>query len=97
LNRRSAVADQYSPRTSEVGAHTLARQCQGVLDELTFLAPWLLLPAAPAGCGAGLGDFPGIGEDPTLRELDKIRGDSYCRQSRAGSMRVAARGKRMAG
>jgi cyclic beta-1,2-glucan synthetase len=27
-------------------ASAFARQCQDALDELTFLAPWTLLPAA---------------------------------------------------
>ncbi len=49
-------------------AQALARQCRGALDELTFFAPWSLLPAAPSG----LGDFPGIGEVPTLRELARL-------------------------
>ena len=53
-------------------ARALARQCRGALDELTLLAPWTLLPAAPAGCNAGLSDFPGIGEIPTLRELARL-------------------------
>ncbi|MHB8716795.1 MAG: GH36-type glycosyl hydrolase domain-containing protein, partial [Sulfuricaulis sp.] len=49
-------------------ARTLARQCQGVLDELTFLAPWSTLPAAPGR----LGNLPGFSEIPTLRELAKL-------------------------
>ncbi len=49
-------------------AQTLTRQCQSALDELTFLAPWSLLPAAPGR----LSDFPGIGAIPTLRELAKL-------------------------
>ncbi|MGH2359679.1 MAG: glucoamylase family protein, partial [bacterium] len=49
-------------------AQALARQCRGALDELTFLAPWSLLPAAPSG----LSDFPDIGEIPTLRELARL-------------------------
>jgi cellobiose phosphorylase len=49
-------------------ARMLARQCQSALDELTFLAPWSLLPAAPGR----LSDFPGIGEIPTLRELARL-------------------------
>ncbi len=52
-------------------AQTLTRQCQSALDELTFLAPWSLLPAAPGR----LSDFPGIGEIPTLRELARLEGD----------------------
>jgi cyclic beta-1,2-glucan synthetase len=46
-------------------AHALARQCQEGLDELTFLAPWTLLPPSPDG----LSNFPGIDKIPTLREL----------------------------
>ncbi|MBI1966020.1 MAG: cyclic beta 1-2 glucan synthetase, partial [Betaproteobacteria bacterium] len=49
-------------------AQVLARQSRGALDELTFLAPWSLLPAAPSG----LGNFPDIGEIPTLRELARL-------------------------
>ncbi|HVS26436.1 MAG TPA: glucoamylase family protein [Burkholderiales bacterium] len=49
-------------------AQALARQCRGALDELAFLAPWILLPAAPSG----LSDFPDIGEIPTLRELARL-------------------------
>ncbi|MGH7261430.1 MAG: glucoamylase family protein, partial [Nitrospiraceae bacterium] len=49
-------------------AQALARQCRDALDELTFLASWSLLPAAPSG----LSDFPDIGEIPTLRELARL-------------------------
>ncbi|MHB8535567.1 MAG: GH36-type glycosyl hydrolase domain-containing protein [Sulfuricaulis sp.] len=49
-------------------ARTLARQCQSALDELTFLAPWTLLPAIPNG----LNDMLGINEIPTLRELARL-------------------------
>jgi cyclic beta-1,2-glucan synthetase len=42
-------------------AHALLRQCRDALDELTFLAPWILLPNA--------GDFPAIDRIPTLGEL----------------------------
>ena len=49
-------------------ARALARQCQGALDELTFLAPWILLPASPNR----LSDFRGIDEIPTLRELARL-------------------------
>ncbi|MHB1141221.1 MAG: GH36-type glycosyl hydrolase domain-containing protein [Sulfuricaulis sp.] len=51
-------------------ARTLARQCQNALDELTFLAPWTLLPAAPDG----LDEIPGLGEIPTLREVSGLAG-----------------------
>ena len=60
------------PESSESGAkewaRALARQCQGTLDELTFLAPWILLPAFPNR----LSDFRGIDEIPTLRELARF-------------------------
>ena len=46
-------------------ARALARQCQAALDELTFLAPWILLPAPQNR----LGELRGIDEIPTLREL----------------------------
>ena len=60
------------PESSESGAkgwaRAFARQCQGALDELTFLAPWILLPAFPNR----LSDFRGIDEIPTLRELARF-------------------------
>jgi len=46
-------------------AHAFARQCQGALDELTFLAPWTLLMASQNR----VSDFRGIDKIPTLREL----------------------------
>jgi hypothetical protein len=46
-------------------AQALVRQCQAALDELTFLAPWTLLPASPERL-SDLGDLDAI---PTLREL----------------------------
>jgi cellobiose phosphorylase len=49
-------------------AHAFARQCQDALDDLKFLAPWMLLPAAPGR----LSDFPNIGEIPTLRQVAEI-------------------------
>ncbi|HUU60408.1 MAG TPA: glucoamylase family protein, partial [Phycisphaerae bacterium] len=42
-----------------------ARQCQDVLDELTFLAPWTELLSSQSS----LGDFPDLDQIPTLREL----------------------------
>jgi cyclic beta-1,2-glucan synthetase len=56
-------ADAESQAT--LWAHALARQCRDALDELTFLAPWTLLPTSPDR----LSDFPGIDKIPTLREL----------------------------
>jgi cyclic beta-1,2-glucan synthetase len=49
-------------------ARALARQCQGALDELTFLAPWTLLTASQNR----LSDFFGIDKIPTLRELARL-------------------------
>ena len=46
-------------------ARAFARQCQDALDELTFLAPWILLPTSQDRRG----DFGAIDEIPTLREL----------------------------
>jgi cellobiose phosphorylase len=46
-------------------ARALARQCRGTLEDLTFLAPWVLLPSFPNR----LGEFRGFDEMPTLREL----------------------------
>ena len=69
LNHASAViSETASESDANWWARTLARQCQSALDELTFLAPWSLLPAAPGR----LSDFPNIGAIPTLRELAKL-------------------------
>ena len=63
--------DAY-PRSSESGekswARALARQCRVALDDLTFLAPWILLPALPNR----LSEVRGIDEIPTLRELARF-------------------------
>ena len=65
----SLDADAEGSENEEKGwARALASQCQVVLDELTFLAPWILLPASPNR----LGDFRGLDEIPTLRELAKL-------------------------
>ena len=52
-------------------AHAFARQCQAALDDLTFLAPWTLLPASQNR----LGDFRGIDQIPTLRELARLEAE----------------------
>ncbi|MEK7712859.1 MAG: glucoamylase family protein, partial [Nitrospirota bacterium] len=49
-------------------ARAFAGQCRAALHELTFLAPWTLLPASPNR----LDDFPGIDEIPTLRQLANL-------------------------
>ncbi len=57
------------PESQAMGwARALARQCQDALDELTFLAPWTLLPASQNR----LSDFRGLDEIPTLRELARL-------------------------
>jgi len=60
------VRDDTAPVSEANGwAQALARQCREALDELTFLAPWLLLPAPPSG----LDHLSGIAGIPTLRGL----------------------------
>jgi cyclic beta-1,2-glucan synthetase len=49
-------------------AHALARQCREALDELGFLAPWTQM-LAPA---EWIGDFSGLDQIPTLRQLARI-------------------------
>jgi cyclic beta-1,2-glucan synthetase len=67
----TAVAEMVDSLKADAGsqamgwARALARQCQGTLDELTFLAPWTLLPTSPDR----LNNFRGLDEIPTLREL----------------------------
>jgi cellobiose phosphorylase len=66
------VGDATQPESeAKWWAQALARQCRGALDELTLLAPWLLLPAAPDR----LGELPDIGEIPTLRELARLEAE----------------------
>ena len=66
LNHASTIISETALESdANWWARTLARQCRAALDELTFLVPWLLLPAAPGG----LSDLPAISAIPTLREL----------------------------
>lgn len=68
LDHASTVISETASEADESWwARALVRQCHTALDELTFLAPWLLLPAAPDG----LSDFSGISEILTLRELTR--------------------------
>ena len=46
-------------------ARAFARQCRDAIEELTVLAPWILMKPAPNG----LGDVPGLNAIPTLRQL----------------------------
>ncbi len=65
----SLDADSKSSESGEMRwARALARQCQVALDDLTFLAPWLLLPDLPNR----FRDIRGIDEIPTLRELARF-------------------------
>ncbi|SDH75764.1 GH36-type glycosyl hydrolase domain-containing protein [Nitrosomonas sp. Nm132] len=69
LDHASAVISETTSESDAVWwAHALFRQCRAALDELTFLAPWLVLPTAPSG----LEDNLGIAAIPTLRELANI-------------------------
>ena len=52
-------------------ARAFARQCQDALDELTFLAPWTLLPAA----SDSLDGLSGLDKIPTLYELAGYEGE----------------------
>lgn len=64
----SLDADAESSESEAKGwVGAFASQCRAILDELTFLAPWILLPAVPNR----LRDFRDIDEIPTLRELAK--------------------------
>ena len=56
-------------------AGALAGQCQSALNELTFLAPWVVLPASNDWTNI----LPSINNIPTLRELsnlDTVLGDN---------------------
>ena len=63
---RALEADSGSPPAWWAGA--FARQCRGLREELTFLAPWILLPAAEDR----LGGVHGVDGVPTLRELARL-------------------------
>jgi cyclic beta-1,2-glucan synthetase len=73
ISEHHPAKDHASTVISETGseadaswwAWALVWECRAALNELTVLAPWLWLPAAPDG----LSDFPGISEIPTLRKL----------------------------
>jgi cyclic beta-1,2-glucan synthetase len=64
-NLDSKEADRESK--AKWWALAFAGQCQDAINELTFLAPWIMLTATTDR----LHDFPGIGEIPTLREVAK--------------------------
>ncbi len=68
----TVVSETATESDASWWARTLARQCAAARDELAFLAPWLLLSAAPGGFGAYLS----VGAIPTLRELASIEDGS---------------------
>ena len=67
---RALEADSESQPTW--WARAFARQCRDSLEELTVLAPWVLLPAAPDRPDG----VPGIDGIPTLRELAELEEQS---------------------
>jgi len=52
-------------------ARAFVGQCVAALDDLSFLATWVVLPPSPKV----FGDFPGCGEIPTLRKLANLDKD----------------------
>jgi cyclic beta-1,2-glucan synthetase len=60
--------DADSESKAKWWALAFAGQCQDAIDELAFLAPWIMLTATTDK----LHDFPGIGKIPTLREVAKL-------------------------
>ena len=70
LDHASAVVSETgTERQVNWWARALARQCRAARDELSFLAPWLLLPAAARGGSDGLS----IETIPSLREMADIQ------------------------
>ena len=63
-NDFKAIHDSEPKRWS----NALAMQCRSALDELTFLAPWIILPLSPELEN----HFSGFNEIPTLRKLVKL-------------------------
>ncbi len=73
LNAAAAnVLDAFNADSSESQAKwwalALVRQCRCAIDELTYLAPWILLPASPET----IKEIGGIEGIPTLRELARL-------------------------
>ena len=72
LDQASAVISETTSASDAVWwAHALVRQCHTARDELTFLATWLALPAAPSE----FDDNFDIVTAPTLRELAGFDGE----------------------
>jgi cyclic beta-1,2-glucan synthetase len=70
LSAEIVAADPGDEPESEAGwwAQAVVRQCRAARDELTLLAPWTGMPAAPEPAG-GLGALPEVNSIPTLRAL----------------------------
>ena len=74
LERLTSQAETFANSAEAVESdlkgwgHALAGQCRAILDELQYMLPWVVLPAAPKG----LENFPDITEIPILRELAGI-------------------------
>ncbi len=58
---------------SRVWANNLSRQCQSALDELTYLAPWILHPVS----SQIQNKYPDINYIPTLREIARINVEEF--------------------
>jgi hypothetical protein len=71
-------------------ALAFAGQCQDAIDELMFLAPWIVLPATTDR----LRDFPGIGEIPTLRDRQPLHRRSEREPHRGRSLGARQRRQR---
>jgi cellobiose phosphorylase len=63
--------DDDSESQAKRWTRAFARQCQDVLDELTFLTPWYLLPISQGSRA----DFGTLDEIPSLRELAGLAGE----------------------
>lgn len=77
--KESSQGNETSESEASYWAQALARQCREALDELTFLAPWLALPAIPER----LEPIPELDAVPTLRQvahLDVVCGPNIERQ-----------------
>ncbi|HEX5127530.1 MAG TPA: cyclic beta 1-2 glucan synthetase, partial [Rhodocyclaceae bacterium] len=66
-----AHVESDAENEASMWALALARQCRGLVNELNYLTPWLLLPSAPPGCER-LNNAIRIDDAPTLRELTRL-------------------------
>ncbi len=64
----SQDVDKEADGQAKLWLQNFTRQCQNLLDDLTFLAPWTLLPAMPDG----VRELLGVHEIPSLRELAQL-------------------------